>query len=111
MTGHCLILVSQYGLSFITHLGTLKYFAPLHIDRNELFNIHHYSYNDMNNKINDKEHIQSCVSFNYEEGSQQHHQHIHISGYYNLPQFIHELKNLKRILTNVRSFRRSASRE
>jgi len=84
-TGHCIVLVkSQDERSFVTHLGIMDSFKASATALHELVN---------------------CRSA--DPSFQNHHHHIHISGYFNIPGFANG--NLKRRLNLVREKRRGKS--
>ena len=84
-TGHCIVLVTKNERSFITHLGIIESFHPAHTMLHELV---------------------QCRSAN--PTFTNHHHHIHIAGYYNLPNF-HTKKALKKRIKLIREKRRTQS--
>jgi sugar/nucleoside kinase (ribokinase family) len=84
-TGHCIVLVTQNERSFITHLGIMKSFQPSHTILHEL--VH-------------------CRSAN--PTFTNHHHHVHIAGYYNVPKF-HSKNALKKRIKLIREKRRTKS--
>ncbi len=84
-TGHCIVLVTQNERSFITHLGIMEKFQPSHTMLHELV---------------------QCRSAN--PSFTNHHHHIHIAGYYNVPKF-HIKHALKKRIKLIREKRRNQS--
>jgi sugar/nucleoside kinase (ribokinase family) len=84
-TGHCIVLVTQNERSFITHLGIMEKFQPSHTALHELV---------------------QCRSAN--PSFTNHHHHIHIAGYYNVPKF-HAKNSLKKRIKLIREKRRNQS--
>jgi len=83
-TGHCIVLVNQGERSFVTHLGVNESFKASHTILHELVNFRTADPTFIN-----------------------HHHHIHVAGYYNLPGF--SKGNLKKRLKLVREKRRAQS--
>ena len=83
-TGHCIVIVGEGDRSFVTHLGVIGDFKASDTILHELVN---------------------CRSA--DPTFQNHHHHIHIAGYYNMPGF--SKGNLKRRLKLVREKRRCQS--
>lgn len=83
-TGHCVVFVAEGERSFATHLGVIETFKASNTILHELVN---------------------CRSAN--PNFKNHHHHIHIAGFFNLPGFANG--NLKRRLQKVREKRRSNS--
>ncbi len=84
-TGHCIVFVTENERSFITHLGIMGTFQPCHTIMHELVN---------------------CRSAN--PVFLNHHHHIHLAGYYNLPKF--QSKNaLRKRVKLIREKRRTQS--
>lgn len=83
-TGHCIVIVNEGERSFVTHLGVMESFKASHTILHELVNFR-----------------TADPTFN------NHHHHIHVSGYYNLPGF--SKGNLKKRLKLVREKRRAQS--
>jgi len=83
-TGHCLVMINEGERSFVTHLGIMESFKASDTVLHELVN---------------------CRSAN--PSYVNHHHHIHIAGYYNMPGF--SKGNLKRRLKLIRERRRGHS--
>jgi len=83
-TGHCMVVVSQGERSFLTHLGVMNSFKASHTILHELV------------------HCRTALPH-----ITNHHHHLHIAGYYNLPGFWDG--NLMRRLKLVRERRRQSS--
>ena len=76
-TGHCVVVISQDGeRSFLTHRGCVEHFSPA-------------------------THINLPRLLSTTTGTNDHHLHVHIAGYYNLPHFWNG--SLKEILQLLRS--------
>jgi sugar/nucleoside kinase (ribokinase family) len=84
-TGHCIVLVTENERSFITHLGIMESFQPSHTILHELI---------------------QCRSAN--PTFTNHHHHVHIAGYYNVPKF-HSKNALKKRINLIREKRRTKS--
>ncbi len=83
-TAHCIVLVANGERSFISHLGVMESFKASDTMLHELVN---------------------CRSAN--PTFKNHHHHIHIAGYFNMPGFSNG--NLKRRLQKIRERRRCNS--
>lgn len=83
-TGHCIVMVNEGERSFISHIGVMEAFKASHTVLHELVN---------------------CRTA--DPLYTNHHHHIHVTGYYNLPGFTKG--NLKKRLKLVREKRRSQS--
>lgn len=83
-TGHCMVVVSQGERSFLTHLGVMASFKASHTILHELV------------------HCRTALPY-----ITNHHHHLHIAGYFNLPGFWDG--NLMRRLKLVRERRRQSS--
>lgn len=85
-TGHCIVFVAEGERSFATHLGVIESFKASDTIMRELLAIR-----------------TADPSF------KNHHHHIHLAGYYNMPGFSNG--NLKRRLKSIRDKRRAKSVE
>ncbi len=83
-TGHCIVMVDQGERSFVTHLGAIETFKASHTVLHELVNFRTADPSFIN-----------------------HHHHIHVAGFYNMPGF--SQGNLKKRLKLVREKRRAQS--
>lgn len=83
-TGHCLVMINEGERSFVTHLGIVESFKASDTVLHELVNCRSADPSYFN-----------------------HHHHIHVAGYYNMPGF--SKGNLKRRLKLIRERRRNHS--